>query len=125
MDKPARFYYGVKCIPLVSKNVIEETLTRIGICNRRTKEMTPSCHLNIEKNQMMICHFKELLVLRGYRRDISISDYDRRNSIASLLEKWGMIKITDRRFFTDDIKNIYVMKRVDKADYKINFKWHR
>ena len=41
-------------------------------------------------------HFKELFALDGKESDISMSDIERRNVIAELLQDWGLLKILDK-----------------------------
>jgi len=72
---------------------VRETLTRIGIASRKDKKLFQSCHILHKQGKYFIVHFKELFALDGKESDISISDIERRNVIAELLQDWGLLKI--------------------------------
>lgn len=86
----------LEIIPNVEIPIITETLSRIGIANKKDQILYPSCYLYKDiDNKYYICHFKELYLIRMDRAGYSnISDDDilRKNSIALLLEKWNLIK---------------------------------
>jgi hypothetical protein len=75
---------------------VRETLTRIGIASRKDKKLFQSCHILHKQGKYFIVHFKELFALDGKESDISISDIERRNVIAELLQDWGLLKILDK-----------------------------
>ena len=120
---------GIKCDIKVNPNIIIETLSRIGICNKNKLILTPSCYLKKGINNKTgvgdysICHFKELLYAVGYKKNIFNDDYIRRSNIASLLEKWGMILIKNRSHFAEDPNNIFVLKKHEKSKYTIDHKF--
>lgn len=77
---------------------VRETLSRIGIASKKPDlsgkhVLTQSCHLLHKKGKYYIVHFKELFQLDGRESDLTISDVERRNLIASLLSEWGLVKI--------------------------------
>ena len=72
---------------------VRETLTRIGIASRKDKTLYQSCHILHKQGKYFIVHFKELFALDGKEANITIGDVERRNTIASLLEDWGLLKI--------------------------------
>lgn len=115
--------FGVNVKLLKGEKLIIETLERIGICNKNTKVITPSCYLKKTQNGYKICHFKELLAMRGYKKEIIDNDYERRDSIATLLEAWGLVKIEYNRQRIKTPVKIFVLKRYDKDDYTINHKY--
>lgn len=80
---------------------IKETLTRIGIASKKDKILYQSCHILHKQGRYAIVHFKELFELDGKTSDFSQDDKGRRNTIAKLLEEWGLVKIVD----TDAVKN--------------------
>jgi hypothetical protein len=41
-------------------------------------------------------HFKELFILDNKESDIKLSDIERRNAIAILLEEWGLLNIINK-----------------------------
>jgi len=72
---------------------VRETLTRIGIASRKDKTLYQSCHILHKQGRYFIVHFKELFALDGKEANISIDDIERRNTIAVLLQDWGLLKI--------------------------------
>lgn len=74
---------------------IKETLTRIGVASKVGKTLYPSCHILHKKGKYYIMNFKELFCLDGRPTDITWNDIERRNTIASLLQEWGLLKIVD------------------------------
>jgi hypothetical protein len=118
-----------------SFNIIRETLTRIGIdgkdINKATGEKlsdTPvlwqSCHIFHKQGQYAIMHFKEMLAFDGKDVDISDQDIKRRNTIANLLEQWGLCTIID----TDISKKVHldfikIVSSSDKDKWKLRSKY--
>jgi len=72
---------------------IRETLTRIGVASKKDKTLYQSCHILHKQGRYAIVHFKELFSLDGKQTDFSDDDKARRNTIASLLEDWELLKI--------------------------------
>ncbi|NBV28424.1 translation repressor protein [bacterium] len=72
---------------------VRETLTRIGVASRKDKTLYQSCHILHKKGKYYIVHFKELFALDGKPTDFTDNDLARRNTIANLLEEWGLISI--------------------------------
>ena len=75
---------------------VRETLTRIGVASRKEKKLYQSCHILHKQGRYYLVHFKELFALDGKESDISMSDIERRNVIAELLQDWGLLKILDK-----------------------------
>jgi hypothetical protein len=74
---------------------VKETLTRIGVASRKDNTLYQSCHILHKQGKYYIVHFKELFALDGKPTNFSDDDKGRRNSIATLLDEWGLIKIVD------------------------------
>jgi hypothetical protein len=72
---------------------IRETLTRIGVAAKKENILYQSCHILHKQGRYYIVHFKELFLLDGKASSISENDLARRNSVANLLEEWGLRKI--------------------------------
>jgi len=72
---------------------VRETLTRIGIASPKNKKLFQSCHILHKRGKYYITHFKELFALDGKQSNFSDEDRARRNTIAKLLEDWGLVKI--------------------------------
>ena len=72
---------------------VKETLTRIGVASRKDRTLYQSCHILHKRGKYYIVHFKELFALDGKNTDFEDNDLGRRNTIARLLEEWGLIEI--------------------------------
>lgn len=71
---------------------VRETLTRIGVASRKEKKLYQSCHILHKQGRYFIVHFKELFLLDGKKSNLEINDLHRRNTIATLLSDWGLIR---------------------------------
>jgi hypothetical protein len=76
-----------------SFNIIRESLTRIGVAAKNENILYQSAHILHKQGQYAIVHFKELFALDGKPSSITENDYQRRNTIAKLLEQWELLKI--------------------------------
>lgn len=74
---------------------IRETLSRIGVASRKDKTLYQSCHILHKQGRYFIVHFKELFALDGKESNITSGDIERRNTIAALLQDWGLLKIVN------------------------------
>jgi hypothetical protein len=72
---------------------VKETLTRIGVASRKDKTLYQSCHILHKRGKYYIVHFKELFALDGKSTDFEDNDLARRNTIAKLLQEWGLVEI--------------------------------
>ncbi len=72
---------------------IKETLTRIGVASKKDNTLYQSCHILHKQGKYYIVHFKELFMLDGKPSNFSEDDMSRRNTIATLLEQWGLLKV--------------------------------
>lgn len=75
---------------------IKETLTRMGVASRKENKLFQSCHILHKKGEYFIVHFKELFMLDGKVSDFSDDDKGRRNTIAALLEEWGLCTVINK-----------------------------
>lgn len=89
---------------------VRETLTRIGVASRQEKKLYQSCHILHKQGRYYIVHFKELFALDGKTATISKDDLVRRDTIACLLEDWGLVKI---------VKKLDVNKKESLSQIKI------
>ena len=83
---------------------VKETLTRIGISSKKDKNLYQSCHILHKQGRYYIIHFKELFALDGKETNITTNDIARRNTIASLLEKWGLLAVLENEYNDFDIQ---------------------
>ena len=74
---------------------VKETLTRIGVASKKDQTLYQSCHILHKQGKYYIVHFKELFALDGRPTNLSESDIARRNTIANLLDEWGLIKLVN------------------------------
>ena len=74
---------------------VRETLTRIGVASRKDKKLFQSCHILHKQGRYFIVHFKELFLLDGKKSNLELNDVQRRNTIATLLSDWGLIKFSE------------------------------
>lgn len=74
---------------------IKETLQRIGVASRVEKKLLQSAHILHKQGRYFIVHFKELFALDGKPTNFSDDDKARRNTIATLLEEWGLAELVD------------------------------
>lgn len=74
---------------------VRETLTRIGVASRKDKKLFQSCHILHKQGRYFIVHFKELFLLDGKKSNLELNDVQRRNTIATLLSDWGLVKFNN------------------------------
>lgn len=106
---------------------VKETLTRIGMANREKKILYQSCHILHKRQKFYIVHFKEMFILDGLETDMTDDDVGRRNTIASLLDEWGLVKIVDKDQVSDpraNMSKIAVIPFKDKANWELVPKYH-
>ena len=80
---------------------IKETLTRMGLATKarpgeERRTLWQSAHILHKQGKYYIVHFKELFLLDGNHARMGEEDLIRRNMIAELLEKWGLIKLVSK-----------------------------
>ena len=74
---------------------VRETLTRIGVASKKDMKLYQSCHILHKQGKYYIVHFKELFALDGKPTNLSDDDIGRRNTIARLLDEWGLIQLVE------------------------------
>lgn len=105
---------------------VRETLTRIGVASRKDKTLYQSCHILHKQGRYFIVHFKELFALDGKEANITSGDIERRNTIAGLLQDWGLLKIVvaakaEQRVSLSQIK---VVSFKEKNDWALTAKYN-
>lgn len=109
---------------LVDPNIVKETLSRIGIIDKKEKIIYQSCHLLKQFDTYYLVHFKQLFTMstgkNGYHGfgNVSLEDIERRNSIAFLLIKWNMISIQDLNEIIPHRTRIDIVSHNDALNYK-------
>jgi hypothetical protein len=106
---------------------IKETLTRIGVASKKDNTLYQSCHILHKQNKYYIVHFKELFMLDGKPSNFSQDDKTRRNTIASLLEQWGLLKVINQDSLVDGlapISQIKILSHKEKDDWQLVAKYN-
>lgn len=105
---------------------IRETLTRIGIASRTDKKLYQSCHILHKQGRYFIVHFKELFSLDGKESNITLNDIERRNTIATLMADWGLLKIKDETAITSkaSLSQIKVLTHKEKGNWELVAKYN-
>ena len=105
---------------------VRETLTRIGVSSRKEKKLWQSCHILHKKGKYYIVHFKEMFALDDLPTSINSEDTGRRNTIACLLEEWGLVKIVDKAKITDKVplNKIKILPFKEKGEWELCPKYH-
>jgi len=119
---------------------VRETLTRMGIASYdpnkvgpKGKSLIQSCHVLHKQSQYAIFHFKELFMFEG--RDtfvlpdgtekktiISPDDIQRRNTIACLLDDWGLIELLHREDLEENraqLNKIKIISAKEKDQWEL------
>lgn len=106
---------------------IRETLTRIGISSKKEKKLTQSANILHKKGRYYIVSFLELFALDGKETTIGHEDIARRNTIANLLEQWGMCKILDKdkpvNMSRVSVSSIKIIPHSEKKDWELISKY--
>lgn len=104
---------------------IKETLTRIGVSSNKDNKLFQSCHILSKKDKYYIVHFKELFALDGKTVNLSTDDVYRRNTIAKLLEDWGLLDVVNDidEEHVMPVNSIKIIKHSDKDNYDLISKY--
>lgn len=105
---------------------VKETLTRIGVASRKDKILYQSCHILHKQGRYALVHFKELFELDGKSSNFSNEDKGRRNTIAKLLEDWGLVKIIEPNEVKDPrapLSQIKILPFKEKKDWDLQSKY--
>ncbi len=100
---------------------VRETLTRIGVASRAEKKLYQSCHILHKQGRYFIVHFKELFLIDGKKSNLEENDILRRNTIATLLADWGLVKILDISKAKDcaPLRQIKIISHREKSDWEL------
>jgi len=103
---------------------VRETLSRIGVASRKEKKLYQSCHILHNQGRYYIVHFKELFALDGKNTNLSTNDIARRNTIAELLQDWGLVKILNEVGEVAPLSQIKVLSFAEKNDWTLETKYN-
>ena len=104
---------------------VRETLSRIGVASRKEKKLYQSCHILHKQGRYYIVHFKELFALDVKRTNISTNDLSRRNTIANLLQDWGLIQImSESPYEAAPLSQIKILTYKEKNEWLLETKYN-
>lgn len=103
---------------------IKETLQRIGIASYKNHTLYQTAHILHKRGLYYIIHFKCLFALDGKPAPFDEMDWRRQNTIAKLLEDWGLCKIVDELGPTEDIRHIKIIKYSEKDNWNLVAKYN-
>lgn len=105
---------------------IKETLTRIGVASKKDQTLYQSCHILHKRGLYYIVHFKEMFALDGKETDFTEDDKARRNTIACLLEEWGLCDIRSEYELEPiaPMSVIKVLSHKEKSDWVLESKYN-
>ena len=103
---------------------VRETLSRIGVASRKERKLYQSCHILHKQGRYYIVHFKELFALDGKPTNISINDLERRNTIAGLLDDWGLVEIIGDSKTRAPLSQIKVLSFKEKDEWILETKYN-
>ena len=103
---------------------VRETLTRIGVASRKEKKIYQSCHILHKQGRYFIVHFKELFALDGKDTNLSENDIARRNTIANLLNDWGLIEVKGSVEPMAPLSQIKILSFREKDEWTLETKYN-
>ena len=104
---------------------VRETLSRIGVASRKERKLYQSCHILHKQGRYYIVHFKELFALDGKQTNISVNDLPRRNTIANLLQDWGLVKImSESSYEAAPLSQIKILTYKEKSEWLLETKYN-
>ena len=100
---------------------IKEPLSRIGVASKKENTLYQSCHILHKQGRYFITHFKELFALDGKDADLMDNDLERRNTIAKLLQDWGLLKIVSSipEDFFAPLSQIKIISYKEKGEWNL------
>lgn len=105
---------------------VRETLTRMGVASKKTNTLFQSCHILHKRGRYAIIHFKELFKLDGKQANFEATDVVRRNTIARLLEEWGLVKILDTSYnagYENQSAHVKILSHEQKSNWQLKPKY--
>jgi hypothetical protein len=107
------------------EKVVIETLTRIGIANKKRQILYPSCYLIEQFGRYYIFHFKELFSLTrvNWYNNLSEEDIKRKNAITYCLKQWGLIEVDESLIDPHDLF-VFVLPYDKKNSWCVSHKFN-
>ena len=105
---------------------VKETLGRIGVASRKDKTLYQSCHILHKKGKYYLVHFKEMFQLDNKPTEFTEEDVGRRNTIANLLNEWGLVELSDPLKSADPLtplNRIKILSYQEKPEWNLIAKY--
>ena len=105
---------------------VRETLSRIGIASKKEQKLFQTCHILHKKGRYYIVHFLEMFMLDGNNSNWSEDDCGRRNTIASLLDEWGLLTVINKDAIVEPrapIRKIKIVPFKEKGNWILESKY--
>ena len=105
---------------------VRETLSRIGVESKREPNVLyQSVHILHKRGKYYLMHFKELFLLDDKVSTLTLDYISRRNTIVTLLQDWGLLKIVDisKVVPVSDLKKIKIVSHKDKPNWELRVKY--
>jgi hypothetical protein len=106
--------------------IIKETLTRMGISSTQKKTLYQSCHILHKRSKYYIMHFKEMFHLDGKTTTLDQADVQRRNTIAFLLQDFGLLTVVNPEQFIHNragTSQVTIIPFKEKRDWTLQPKY--
>ncbi len=103
---------------------VRETLSRIGVASRKERTLYQSCHILHKQGRYFIVHFKELFALDGKDTNLSENDIARRNTIANLVNDWGLIEVKGNIEPMAPLSQIKILSFREKDEWTLETKYN-
>ena len=103
---------------------VRETLSRIGVASRKERKLYQSCHILHKQGRYYIVHFKELFALDGKQTNLSENDIARRNTIANILNDWGLVDVLGNSENVAPLSQIKVLSYREKEEWTLETKYN-
>jgi hypothetical protein len=104
-----------------------ETLSRIGVASKTEKVLWQSCHILHKQGRYFILHFKQLFELDGKPTNITENDLARVNTIANLLNEWGLVNLVNPQKSQNPqpapLSQIKIISYAEKKDWILEQKY--
>ena len=103
---------------------VRETLSRIGVASRKERTLYHAGHILHKQGRYFIVHFKELFALDGKDTNLSENDIARRNTIANLLNDWGLIEVKGDLEPMAPLSQIKILSFREKDEWTLETKYN-
>jgi len=100
---------------------VRETLSRIGIASKKDNTLYQSCHILHKKGKFYIIHFKQLFLLDGKPSNFTEEDRARLNTIANLLQEWGLVTLVNKEKSASPVAQ---MSQIKILSHKEKHNWN-